>query len=755
MEEPNSNWRPRRNSLNLSMIAGLRRNSLSRRSSRESAGDSGELYSPRSPDGLPKPPAPRSGAFSARSMRRPMKSISMTQHQLSEIIEDIKSQDYSRLRLTKPLLDEQRRIMTTGKYALESDRAFESDEPVDLLRGMLNAMNKIDDDLPEYFNSTGIEDIDVCKEELSHWFYVMSECIIQVATYSESLALVLDAMKSRFMELFRMSLDQIRTYQETIQTQDPVVLDAIDCENTVDAPFRKDLFLLEVAVKNSNIGTTDRDSLLRSLKRIEETVNKKIAEEGEVGRLRRENESFKQRNKELSMSNFDIQSRKHVDDMRISDLMDVTNMLRRTIAEKEQKIYALTHASGTASVGQGMGNVPPEALKIWDQMSHFCKWILEGGLMKLDLSSYCPKEANEKFCAPYFTLKKPEARQDPIHFVSFFSEMKKTFEAEGLFNSLETQMRQFLVAFSNKALENFIAFKKENDAIREESIKKLDEMRKSSGDSSAILSAFTSRKEFLQIPKKAKPIDVHISMASVYRHSVVNAMQRSVADTVISSFGLGNTELVPFIAQIARLSKNDPDVDLFRRFLTRELPFHQFLFYAHVCCRLAESKQSDPRPRKAVLFDIFGPYGWNGIPKIKKASIENGYVQNANKFPILCLALYAHCIEGITIEIQGKCGSNSIETTAGRMLEITGQELFEASEYMKAVAEGPRVTPRELAILLFKRKSAYPSVLVDFAPENSKTIAEYENFNVKKPKARRASCDRTGKPPPLPLPSLH
>ena len=755
MEEASSTWRPRRYSLNLSMIPGIRRQSLSRRSSRDTANDSDETYSPRSPDSLPRPPPARSGAFSARSFRRPMKSISMTQHQLSELVEDLKNEDYSRLRRSKPTIDEQRRILNAGGYSLESDPNFDSDEPVQLLRGMLTAMNKIDEDLPEYFNSTGIEDIDVCKEELAHWFYVMAECVNQVASYSEGVASVLDAMRTRFMELFRLALDQVKMYQETVQSQpEPVALDAVDCENTVDAPFKKDLFMLEVAVRNSNIGTTDRDSLLRSIKRIEETVNKKIAEEGEVGRLRRENESFKQRNKELSISNFDIQSRKHVDNMRISDLMEVTDMLRRTIAEKDQKIYALTHASGTSQMSQSMGNVPPEVVKIWEQTSCFCKWILDGGLMNLDLASYCPRDATPNFCPPYFSLKKPEMREEAVHFVPFFSEIKKTFEAQGLFNSLETHVRQFLVAFSNKSLENFTDFRKQNEAIREEAIKQLDDLRERNGDSSSILATFLARKEFLQIPKKAKPVDVHISMNSIYRHAAINQNQRSVGQTVVSAFGPCNAELVPFVAQVGKLAKNDPDVDLFRRFMVKELPFHQFLFFAEINCRLSECKPADPRPRKAIVFDVFGPYGWNSIPKIKKASIENVYVQNAAKFPILCLALYAHCIEGITIEIQSQCTGN-IQRTAAKMLRLTDQESFEAAEYMKSIAESSKLTPRDLAVLLFKRRSSYPNVLTDFAPENSQTIAAYDTFNAKKPKARRASCDKSGKPPPLPLPSLH
>ena len=735
----------RRFSLTLPKLEPLPQKSMSPRAHRV-----GEpVYEPKSPDGA-KGASPRSGSFSARIARKQVKKTSSLHNYISSMVSDLENHDYSRLKLGKTSVDQQLQILTDGQGPDESDteppKIFfsETSQPLLLSQIVLHAIREIEEEQPDYADSV-LDDTDACRMELSNWFYAMSEGIRQVSAHSKSLALLFDRMKSRLMDLFRILLNEVDEYQSMAVEQDPIVLDAIECENTPDAPFRADLFKLEVAVQNSNIGDADKISLLESLKKMGDVVHKRVGDEAELGRLRREVEKLKQRNKELSFSNFDIQSKKDSDEQKINDLMEVTKMLRKTISENEQKIDALSRASGPSQLSENMSMVPCAVVNLWEHVSQFCSQILNGALTSFDLSAMLPKDPTKKRPCFSFVMKKPEIRDEEIHFMSFFTEMKKSFDSPNVFSSLESAIRQFLESISKHYTDCFIDFKKETEMVASQAIHNLEQLRSTSSDGSALLGTFSMQPEYLQIPKKAKPVDIEVSLKQVYRYACGGHNHCSTSQAVAGAFGgYGSHALLPFIVQISKMSKDNADIDMFRRFLC-DLPYHQFLFFARVFTKASEIKPADARSRKAFLVEVFGNYGWKTIPQTKKVTIENGYIQNGSRFPILCLAMYVHCIEGIQTQLEARL--ESPEEVAQEMLGLSPSEVFEASEFMKSVSIDGKVTFKELAVLLFRHNQPF-QVLTDFVPEASMTIVAYDNFNIKKPKSKRA----VEKPA---LPSLH
>ena len=721
--------------------------------------DSEKVYQPKSPDAA-KNYSPRCGSLSARVVRKQAKKTSDVQNDINEMISSLKSHDYSKLKLKKTSFEDELSALTGTQSGSDPDTEppkiyfSEASQALQLSQMLLRAVQDIEDEQPEYFESATISDTQVCRRELAGWFYVMSEGIRQVSSYSKSLALLLDRVKARLVELYRRALDQVDELQALIVEQDPVALDAVECENTEDAPFRADLVKLEVAVQNSKIGDADKASLVEAVKRIEQVVNKKGSDESEIGRLKREVETLKQRNKELSLANFNIQSKKHIDDQKISDLMDVTKLLRKTISENEQKIDTLSQSNAAQSqLSQNMAAVPDVVLNTWTQAAAFCRQVLDGALMDVDFAALFPKDPTQEYSPHYLSLQKPETRDDEVHFMSFFTEIKKAFDTQDVFTNLQTRLRQFLATVSKLYVDNFTEFKKQHEDIAAQSVRKLDEMRSATADGSALLGTFATQKEYLQMPKKAKPVDIEVSLKTVYRYASSNDRQRSTSQAVANAFGgFKNGEIVPFIVQVAKQSQDNAEVDLFRRFLICDIPYDQFLFYSQAFTRASEIRPIDARSRKSLITEYFGLYGWNTIPKTKRSSIETAFIQNSTRFPLLCLSLYVHCIDRIQTQLEREAGP--VEGIAKRMLDLSPDELFTASEFMKSVSPTGKPTHKELAVLVFRRKVPFPDVLTDYSPEASITIIAYDTFNIKKPKSKRSN-DKFAATLPEPLPSLH
>jgi hypothetical protein len=676
-----------------------------------------------------------------------------------ELLEALDSNDYSKIRSAKTAVPEKYHIFdvlpvprtdtaiydpVTKTFANQqyplitpSDRA----QPRLLAQNLSDALAELDDQFPGYFNSEIVDNYEAANEELSIWMYIFSEAIRQASGHSKAVALLLDAIRDRFATFSKLFVRQLQqnSHHELAPTPSQQLDLASIAQNANSGNvFGGDIHKLNVIIENAPISAEARSEMQAAVGKMESVANKGIEFERHFDDLNKEIEDLKNTNKSLVIANFEVaQERKLAQDL-VNDLMEVTDNLRRAIAEGEQRVYTLTHMNAPASMIQGLGIVPPDVLQIWEQMSHFCKGLLEGDLLRVDLDSYFPKKIANNFLPPVFRMQFPTLSNHRVHFTTFFVEMKKLFEEKGLFLRLEGQLREFLEAASKRYEANLREFQGEQTGIANDAVRKLDEYRMTSFDSSIIIKTFVIQRNYLHLPAKRPSQDVHTSMASLYNYASHHPIERSVAQTIMAHFhGPQNPDLIVFIAQIARLAKTEYEVSLLHHFLMGEYPLYVFLFYADIKTKCSELPLHESQAKLRLLSHTFGHCGWDTIPKNKRHIWESLYCQDPVKFCTFCLALYLFCIERIQVQISDIAEAD-IELSAKSMLNLSDPELFDVSEYMKAIADFGKPTLRDLAILLFKRKMPFERLLSSFEQSQSLVLLGLENFGKKMPRPAKS-----------------
>jgi hypothetical protein len=266
---------------------------------------------------------------------------------------------------------------------------------------------------------------------------------------------------------------------------------------------------------NAAISHRDRVALGGFLSQMEERLHAATAVATELRLLREEHEALQNANKGLVLANFDLEQQKIASSQGLADLLAVTETLRQARAKAEQ-MAALAHPATSPGITRGLGSVPPEVMRIWGQMSQFCKDILDGQLLELDFAPYFPSDLSTKPARPAFNMDRPVFTDDTPRFTVFFNEIKRNWDEKGLFASLETQIRLLFEAVSSRYVKQMSAFEAEQTGITGEAIRKLDELRSSAPDPSEVLSVVLAQSEVLRIPRKGLPAaDVHDSIRSV------------------------------------------------------------------------------------------------------------------------------------------------------------------------------------------------------------------------------------------------
>jgi hypothetical protein len=260
----------------------------------------------------------------------------------------------------------------------------------------------------------------------------------------------------------------------------------------------------------------------------------------------------------------------------------------------------------------------------------------------------------------------------------------------------------------------------------------LDGLRSSAVDVTSLLKTFVEQRGYLKIPLRKGPTrGVHEAIAHVYAYAASHPVDRSVTKTVLDCFGgPASADVLPFVAQIARHSRSDAAVNLFRQFIVGDLPLHMFLFFAEISVKAGAIEMYEHRQRTNCLAARFAHCGWGNVPRNRKQSCEGVYCTDPEKFPVFCLGLYQFCIwqlEATMADIK----AGDIEDAVKNVLSLSGPELFEAEEFMKQIAPEGRVTLTELAVLLFRKNVEFEGILVSFDPARSPVLLEYENFGVK------------------------
>lgn len=131
---------------------------------------------------------------------------------------------------------------------------------------------------------------------------------------------------------------------------------------------------------------------------------------------------------------------------------------------------------------------------------------------------------------------------------------------------------------------------------------------------------------------------------------------------------------------------------------------------------------TDGLERPNVLDLYFGTFRWKTLPREKRRLFETSYVRNPLMFVPFCLAMYSFCIDKIE-ETLSVVAPSDVESAAQTMLNLSESELFAVSEFLKAMGDDGKPTPKALAILLFKRRAEFRHILFTFDPDESEVVA--------------------------------
>ena len=594
--------------------------------------------------------------------------------------------------------------------ALQSDEDDDESSVLRIARTLSYTLTEIHEQHPSYFRTPFVDDYDTCRAELDAWFAALGGVIDGLG---DAAALVMGCIQDRLKELFQMLLSP-RPKETPALSLDNVRTHTLLGVSSMGDELAK----LKYVLDNSRVCDADKASLNEGIDKIGRELETKASERDELESLKRELERVNQRHKELVLENFNVKNEKIMADCKIDKLVSINEGLRKMIRDQEQMIHALIH-SKDPPVMKGIGSVPIEVLHIWNQMSHFCKNILDGDILRIELDAYFPRVVTPGFQRPFFAMKQPQLVDQAVHFTSFFDEIKKTYESDGLFLHLESQIREFLMRASDVYEKNFLEFQSEREAELSRSTQRLESALESTSDQSLILRAFVSQKQLFRNLTKSQPaMDVQGKISGIYKYSTTHPIPRSASQVVIGYFGsIENPEIAEFVALVAKLSKKDKEVDLFRRFLMGDPCLHEFLFYGDVY-----TKCTTGTTKADIMNSYFGPFGWNTLPREKKQVLETNYVRNQALFLPFCLALYIHCISKIQDSLT-VVSTSEIESVAQSILGLTDAEMFEAGEFLKEMGENGKPTMTSLAILLFRRKVAFHHVLFSFDPDQSDFLA--------------------------------
>lgn len=599
---------------------------------------------------------------------------------------------------------------------------------VGIAQSLFDTLAEIHEQHPQYFRSSNC-DREICQDEIDAWLAALSGCANGSAN---GMGLVITCIRDRLAELFRMILAPDSAKESPVLS-----LEQFNGKSLPGRSLNCDLDKLQFILDNSSVRQEDKANLTDSITLIRKELEKKLDQQDEVGRLNREVDRLNQRNKELAIENFDVKNERITYDYKIEKLVAINDGLRKTILDQEHTIHALIH-SKSPCVMKGIGTVPTEVLQIWDQMSHFCKNILDGDLFRTELDSYFPKDVSSSFARPYFVMNRLHCEERAIHFSAFFDEIKKAYQPEGLFENLESQIRTFILKASELYEKNVLELQKDWQDVLLRATKKLDDTLHNTTDQSQILKTFVLQKQFFRIPPKIACPDVRDTITGFYKYVTTHDPPKSVTHVLVDYFGgIENPDLVCFIAQLAKLSKKDKEVELCQKFVVDALPLHQFLFYAEVFTKCT----TDGLERPNVLNLYFGTFGWKTLPREKRRLFETNYVRNPLMFVPFCLAMYSFCIDKIE-ETLSVVAPSDVESAAQTMLNLSESELFAVSEFLKAMGDDGKPTPKALAILLFKRRAEFRHILFTFDPDESEVLASLMTQPGKRKRCRSGKKSR-------------
>lgn len=570
-----------------------------------------------------------------------------------------------------------------------------------LMHQFSDALQGLEERYPHYFSINKLNDYQMegLVNELDLWFTLFDECISQESQHSKINAYLMKTI----MEVFQ---------------QDYLLL-----VNQVKAERKKYSDLIE-----SNEIKEDQSETSKLRQQYEKTVS-------ENERIKRENAKIQEELKKNYLEKFELKNQLDEAHGQINQLLETIDQLRTTISGGQERISELLREKPSNALEATFTAVPDDVLEAWTQCSQFLTAIMNDELTKLDFDSLFLDNMtkNDGTLGAFLTIPRPEVPTftgPNVHFsklIGLINMFKKNIQANTLFDLFQGKIRALFKKFSIFYVDRVLKHRK-SDKEKEAKLKKqLKELRSSASDPNEWMKIVLDSPEFYSIPKKGAP-NIQAQMLFVFQKSqdlMKNGLNKPRSAGEIIQKCYNGYELLLFLAQLSKLSNSDISADLFRQFVSRELPYHMYLYYSKI---VAMNEKLDLFKRTALLNSQFKEFGFTSIPQQKRRHFESMYCASPVTFPIFVLAIYQHIVENIAIEITDKVKKNDLNSFLREKYDDD-----ELCDYLLAISEKDDPSIIEYASLLFTyKKEKFPNALKNFDPQNSKLIDYMANFGKKK-----------------------
>ncbi|KAK8842042.1 hypothetical protein M9Y10_026259 [Tritrichomonas musculus] len=574
-----------------------------------------------------------------------------------------------------------------------------------LMHQFSDALQGVEDRFPSYFSIDKLDDYQMegMINELDLWFTLFDECIGQESQHSKVNSYIMKQIMEVFQQDFLLLVNQLKKERKKYQ---------------------------EMA--GSNEGKEDQ-SEARKLNKQQD----KFALEN--ARIKRENASLQEDLKKSHIEKFELKNQLDEAHDQINQLLESINQLRESVAAGQESITEMIREKPSEALDEKLTSVPKDVLETWTQCSQFLTVILNDELTNLDFNSLFLDNLknNDGTLAKYLSFPKPDVYKfigQNVHYSKLLSAIKifkKENDPNTIFDLLSGKIRElfkkFSIFYNNRILQHRKGDKEKQSKLK----KQLKELKEVNPDQNW-MKYFLNNSELYNIPKKGTP-NIQNQILFIFQKSaelMKNGLNkpRNVSEVVRKCYS--GDELILFLAQLSKQSDSDICADMFRQFVSNELPYHMYLYYSKI---VTLNEKLDLIKRVALLSSQFKDYGFIEIPQQKRRSFESKYCSSPVTFPIFVLAIYQFIIENIALEISNTINQKDLN---GFLRDKYNDD--DLCDYLLAISEKDDPSILEYASLLFTfKKEQFPKALRDFDPQQSKLLQYMSTFGQEKEKEKK------------------
>lgn len=259
-----------------------------------------------------------------------------------------------------------------------------------LANRMSDALDGINQRLPTHYEKETYEkeDLQYIHSQLDVYFTVLGECIKEMSTHSRSLALLTHFVNGRILDICRKSLKTMQTRPETPKNEIKIEEKPLIIDNSKDEKIEQLQSQLKILQKEFDKCKEDLD---------------------------RQN-----------YETFALKSQVSQNNKKINSLLKVNQSLRDLMAESKHKLLTEKQQNSKPNSNISIASVPKDVFTVWDEVSQFSQFVLQGNLMKLDVNKIFPQNPTKSSTLPpNFTFQKEQTEfKEGIYYSNFFTDIK-------------------------------------------------------------------------------------------------------------------------------------------------------------------------------------------------------------------------------------------------------------------------------------------------------------------------------------------